>query len=282
MKIVFSRKGFDSAAGGCPSPLVDGRPISLPIPTKMPSPTSYGQLRNGVAEIVQDLTNGRHGPSSLCHLDPDLDSEMLLRSPGWRGAFGQVGNAQSHLANNGVGHGDLFLFWGLFRPAQRDGDRWIFVGDREHRLFGWLQVETVIRVDEDPAEMLAKYPWLSAHPHARKGWPRSNTIYIARDSLMIDGRVLRSHGWGMFKTGTRLTAPDSRKASVWSVADWLNPLKGGTGMTFHPRHRWWKEGVQSAARGQEFVADARERMDAIEWLTNLFNVEDDGKSRFQR
>ena len=32
MKIILSRKGFDSSSGGGPSPIVDGRCLSLPIP----------------------------------------------------------------------------------------------------------------------------------------------------------------------------------------------------------------------------------------------------------
>ncbi len=32
MQIIFSRKGFDSSYGGCPSPLFKDRPLSLPIP----------------------------------------------------------------------------------------------------------------------------------------------------------------------------------------------------------------------------------------------------------
>ena len=35
MKLVLSRKGFDSSAGGIPSPILpDGRLISLPIPSR--------------------------------------------------------------------------------------------------------------------------------------------------------------------------------------------------------------------------------------------------------
>jgi len=33
MKLILSRKHSDSSAGGCPSPLIDGRPVSLPIPS---------------------------------------------------------------------------------------------------------------------------------------------------------------------------------------------------------------------------------------------------------
>ena len=34
MKIILSRKGFDSSNGGCPSPIMpDGTLLSMPIPT---------------------------------------------------------------------------------------------------------------------------------------------------------------------------------------------------------------------------------------------------------
>ena len=34
MKVILSRKGFDSSNGGCPSPILpDGTLLSLPIPT---------------------------------------------------------------------------------------------------------------------------------------------------------------------------------------------------------------------------------------------------------
>jgi Nucleotide modification associated domain 3 len=33
VRVIFRRKGFDSAAGNAPSPIIDGEPISLPIPS---------------------------------------------------------------------------------------------------------------------------------------------------------------------------------------------------------------------------------------------------------
>ena len=154
MKLIFSRKGFDSSAGGVPSPLVDDRPISLPIPTRMPTPTRYGDLSNGIAKLVSGLTRGRIAVDRPCHLDPDLDAGSLIRSPGWRGALGQVSAAQSHLSNCGVGQGDVFLFWGLYRPAVRaQTGSWTFAGMAAHRLFGWLQVDEVLAVGEAEIEM---------------------------------------------------------------------------------------------------------------------------------
>ncbi|MBN8957102.1 MAG: hypothetical protein J0H17_11115, partial [Rhizobiales bacterium] len=149
MRVVFSRKGFDSSAGGCPSPIVDGQPISLPIPVRTtPSPIRYMDLIGDYESLVEDLTKGKIDRHSRCHLDPDLNPSVLPRLPGWRGALGQVGAAQSHLSNEGVSVGDLFLFWGLFRHAERK-NRWIFYGAPEHRLFGWLQVGEILQLGED-------------------------------------------------------------------------------------------------------------------------------------
>ncbi|MBA3801209.1 MAG: hypothetical protein H0X18_19410 [Geodermatophilaceae bacterium] len=44
MKLILSRKGFDSAAGGCPSPILeDGSMLSLPIPDRT-SPIRYRDI----------------------------------------------------------------------------------------------------------------------------------------------------------------------------------------------------------------------------------------------
>ena len=50
MKIIFSRKGFDTKFGGAPSPIIDGVPYSLPIPTgDYPSVSTYRDLNLGAA-----------------------------------------------------------------------------------------------------------------------------------------------------------------------------------------------------------------------------------------
>ena len=111
MKIIFSRKGFDSQNGGMPSPIIDAKAISLPIPYKN-SLIRYDDLLLG--KIVNELSKGRITGLDYCHNDPDLKM----------GAFGQVASAQGHLNNQGVGSGDLFLFFGTFR----------FENGIEHRL----------------------------------------------------------------------------------------------------------------------------------------------------
>ncbi len=73
MKIIFSRKGVDSAAGRCASALVGGQAISLPIPTSMPTSTCYSDLAAPRAAIARDVSQGRLATNHPCHLDPDIE-----------------------------------------------------------------------------------------------------------------------------------------------------------------------------------------------------------------
>ena len=152
MKIIFSRKGFDSAAGGFPSPVYgDESLVSLPIPEANPQP---GDLRyadvdigaTSLGAIVEQLSEGRVRATDPVHLDPDLRAESLPRADGWRPAFGQAGSAQGHLARQNVGPGDLFLFFGSFAHAVNECGKHEYrdKGARFHALFGWLQVDGVL------------------------------------------------------------------------------------------------------------------------------------------
>lgn len=268
MKIIFSRKGFDSAAGGAASALVEGRPYSFPIPSSREGDIGFRDLPM-IGDLVADLAPAAGTPQAGCHLDPDIDESMRPRPSGWRGALGQVGAAQGHLANQGVGRGDLFLFWGLFRPVVKHA-RWQYAGPPQHCIFGWLQIGDILNVGADPRAALERYPWLADHPHVRTMGYANNTIYVAPPSLTcID--VPGARGWGVFRRAEFLTAQNANRVSEWSVPDWLNPVRGGTGMSYHPSHRWSTDGrVTAAARGQEFVADIGARDDARAWLVELF------------
>lgn len=272
MRVVLSRKGFDSEAGGVPSPIIDGKPISLPIPTHMPTPVTYGALNGPFAGLVSDLTRRRKRPltaDSPCHLDPDLDASVLPRAEGWRGAFGQTDSAQSHLARQGISTGDLFLFWGRFRHVERKNGAWRFVGPEEHRIFGWLQIDSILLLGPKGSAALDGLPWLRDHPHARNGWTKQNTIYVARDRLEISGCAATCPGWGVFSRGRRLTAANVTP-SIWQAPEWLHPTGGGTGMSHHKAHHWLEGGrVQTVARGQEFVAHV-ETQAVAGWLDELF------------
>lgn len=144
MKVILSRKGFDSSYGGSPSPIFpDGAMFSLPIPSS-PDSRSFGDINYGhhnLGCVVESLTKGEHHSVSGTHFDPDLSSKALPRQPGWRPSLGQVGAALSHLHNQKVEEGDLFLFYGWFRDAEVCGNgRYQYIGGsmNRHVIFGWL------------------------------------------------------------------------------------------------------------------------------------------------
>ena len=111
MRIVLSRKFFDSATGGKPSAILpDGRLVPFPIPVAG-DPVSFGEVSMNsvpIGPVVNDLTRGQIGLSNNCHLDPDLVCRSVPREIGWRPAFGQIGGSQTHLDGHGVSVGDIF------------------------------------------------------------------------------------------------------------------------------------------------------------------------------
>ena len=125
-KLILSRKGFDSGSGGCPSPIFPhGTMFSLPIP--FGDHEQFDDLQHGdvdIASVVTDITNGRLHGQNRVHFDPDLNFETYryrknrARWQQWRGMLGQTGIAQGHLDKQGVGSGDVFLFFGLYRRVE--------------------------------------------------------------------------------------------------------------------------------------------------------------------
>jgi hypothetical protein len=257
MRIVLSRKGFDSVAGGCPSPIRDGRPIGLPIPTRGRSATRFADL--GLGELVEALTAGAVTGSTLCHRDPDLEC----------GAFGQTGAAQSHLANQGVREGDVFLFFGLFReldPKARP-PRFDRRARPHHRLFGWLRIGRIVRLGADGSWARTRFPTLARHPHLGPGWNANNTLYLASAELGLPGTALPGFGLARRASPRLRLSVEGGPPSLWSVPAWLDRSRGGVGMSYHRAAECWSDGhCRVVARGQEFVADVGERADALDWL----------------
>lgn len=280
MKLILSRKGFDSANGGVPSPIFpDGSLCSLPIPHSE-SPIPFGRIRwNGrsIGPIVETLS--RFGPRDRAHLDPDLRHDALARTPGWRPIFGQRGQSQSHLARHGVGaEGDLFLFFGWFREVERIGTGWRYMRGAPdlHVIFGWLQVEAAYSVD---SKLEGRIPWAAYHPHFHFRSPSANnTLYAARDRLSLNGRTLQISGGGIFpvyREILRLTAPDQTRR-YWRLPRWFCHREPGKRLSYNRRRGDWsvmRDGnviLKAAAIGQEFVLDCDDYPEVFGWLAQLF------------
>lgn len=162
-------------------------------------------------------------------------------------AFGQAGAAQGHLANNLVGAGDVFLFFGLF--SEENGT------DRHHRIFGYLQVEEVFHLGESPKLIDQPRGFTNQHPHTIGKWNSNNTIYCGQ------GRTART-------SDAELRLSDTgNHVSNWNVPAWLRE----TGLTYHGNRERLGEPntLQVVSRGQEFIADITSNSEAHIWLNMI-------------
>jgi hypothetical protein len=283
VKLILSRKGFDSSCGGVPSPIFpDGRMVSLPIPGRQ-SRTRYSEIRwqeAGLGAVVSSLTDGQVAAADYAHLDPDLNRGSLPREQGWRPLFGQTGAAQGHLRKCGVREGDLFLFFGLFRAVLLNRGRleWDKSSKARHVVWGWLQIGEIVQVDSREA---AKYRWAASHPHFQRGADCSNTVYVSQERLTLSGMdtggLAGAGVFPRFSTKLQLTAPTATLLSQWELPAWFNPSNGRSALTYHGDPSRWQRTERSAllktvARGQEFVLDCREYPEAGGWLADLLKT----------
>jgi Nucleotide modification associated domain 3 len=256
MRIIFSRKGFDSGSGGGPSPIIDGRPISLPIPavpnSNQHSATRYRDI--GLGDVVEQMSRYIKA-DHFCHHDPYFTSDGHC-------AFGQESAAQGHLTNQGVGPGDVFLFFGLF--ANPDGR------DLHHRIFGCLEIEDIMRpgaiprMDEAPA-------WAPQHPHYIVRDPTRGT-YNANNSLYVGTGQTAEQAHPALRLTAQEAHNPAKLTSLWQVPPWLRRI----GLTYHGADwRWQQHGdrhfLRSVGRGQEFVADIGDDGEAKLWVNTIID-----------
>ena len=265
MKIVFSRKGFDGSAGRRPSPIINGIPQSLPIPCQN-STTSYQHFNLG--KIVADLTNEKFSGNDFCHNDPYLIN----------GAFGQVSSAQSHLDNQNVNSGDLFLFFGWFRETEVVNGKFRYKKGAQdhHRIFGWMFIDQKLAVGTQTKKFRHKYPKYANHPHAIGQWESNNTIYLAPETFFLfKENPIRGFGKFPMSDRTLLSNCNAPSKRFWDIPDWLDPAKGGCVPSYHDKKSYIDGLLKTAGRGQEFVCHPRPNEKFKEWILNRFSEEID-------
>ena len=263
MKVILSRKGFDSGCGGTASPILPNKTLlSLPIPAN--EGICYTDIAwQGVTylDIIQQLNpKTLINKSSCCHLDPDLRQEVKPREHGWIPAFGQMGAPLTELRKQGVTIGDLFLFFGWFKQTEiRDGKlSYIRKAPGLHIIYGYMQIGGIIERSEDIPQ------WLMDHPHVsyHDAWTRGkNAIFLPTEKLSL---VPGMPGCGTFKYAPQrvLTRPGCN-CSQWSFPAAMY----GTPISHNPNG--WRDGFfQSVGRGQEFVMEATPAV--MDWVRSLF------------
>ena len=266
-----------------PSPILpDGRLLPLPIPASHDAFQMQDLAVDDVdlSSLLFDLSQGRHSLQTTIHLDPDLNRRPDLQLSGWRPSLGQTGAAQSHLAAQMVGVGDVFLFFGWFRQIEKAQGRWRYDRDAPnlHLLFGWLEVGDVVPVVVDRERALQKYPWIRNHPHVANPshyTHPANTLYVASErSRFVPG----IEGAGLFpqlREPLLLTAP-GRSRSAWQLPRWFFPTTNRPALSYHQRLDRWTLGpdhcqLQSVAKGQEFVLRAGQYPESEHWLRNILS-----------
>jgi hypothetical protein len=284
LKLVLSRKGFDSEYGGIASPILpDGRLLSLPIPSAEDDFTLANLNLEGVdlGQLIGDLSRNRHGLATHIHLDPDLDRSPENRLPGWRPALGQTGSAQSHLDGQNVGEDDVFLFFGWFRRVEQHHGYWRYVPQAPnlHVIFGWLEVSAVLSIVQERERCLAQFPGIADHPHVANPAvyddPR-NTLYLAKDRSAVSDTA--RYGGGRFERYSRSLqlTQDGESRARWSLPSWFMP-QGRPPLTYNPRpDQWQLEGdkalLRSAAKGQEFVLNGDYYPELEDWVSHIINT----------
>ena len=219
MKVILSRKGFDSSNGGIASPIMEnGTLISFPIPSD--DRDRFEDLfyhDHSYAKILQDLNYKENPRYPNCHVDPDLAMDRRnVKIEGWRPIFGQVSSSASYLINNvKVDVGDLFLFFGNYHKVQYSNGKYQYIkktGDfySDHDLqviWGYMQVGNIIQDSEEQR----KYRW---HPHSVENFTKekSNVMFIASDCLSFAPNM---PGAGIlnFREDRVLTAKNCNKAT---------------------------------------------------------------------
>ena len=259
-RIVLSRKGFDSVAGGVASPIfADEKIFSIPIPQKSKSPHKYSDLKfNNLSggDILKESSVKSVTVNNYCHYDPLLTEKI--------GIFGQVSASQTELRNNNVGIGDIFLFFGWFKQYSKKGKDL-------HHLFGWLQIEKIIESQKEIIEYLKNIK--IKHPHGSEGILKlpNNTIYIARKNLVIDKNLLPLKGFGLFKKmhPDLILTQENCSRSKWKL-----PKKyfAHTKNIFLNRLKWKDEKnctLNCVGQGQEYILNAEDNPKIIEWVLQL-------------
>ena len=179
--------------------------------------------------------------------------------------LGQVDQAESHLVNEGVGPGSLFLFWGWFEHEVAAAS--FHRSDGFSSIFGYLEIERVVDVASGEVPSFAPY-----HPHFAEQYPRQrNRVYIARDRLSWNPA---KPGWGVFRFGRRLRlSVEGKRRSNWSLPGCFHP-EAGCVLTFNTNRDLWgspsmETELQIPARGQEFVCPLTGQIE--EWACGLID-----------
>ena len=349
MKVIFSRQGFDSSYGGYPSIILPeemgSKMISFPIPEagkrKDKTNITVGEIEGKGAEkiiyklgggitlslekILKDLTKSKRthreeikNPANddgytliedtIFHYDPQIQE---IDGGNNYAALGQSGAAASHLLNENIEKGDIFLFFGRFRETTRDEDGVIKYrrGTKEyHVIWGYMIVDDIFyiiqkencKINEKKYDIcikknnelevvddnyLEKYKNIDNHPHCLNSY--SNPKYKKNTNIIICGKTFGTFKY-TFKIDDvlRLTQYKSSNLTNWEIPNfWGYPKTNPKiSMTYNTENKKeiLKNGnlkIQSASIGQEFVINKYDPKIMKDWLEKVLRHDERFKQK---
>ena len=281
MRIILSRKGFDSSVqgGGSASFVYENDIYPLPIP-EVGNKIKYEDLLfdedHNLLKVMRDLNINQF---TECHFDPYITDKMLDKnSPirDWKKSLGQCDIAQNILAAEKINKDDLFIFFGWFNQIEVTDGKYKYSPFSGHHkegvqmLYGYLQIDEIIDVNRT-GELLPD--WVKSHPHyiQKDRFRGENVVYTANDKLSFDPS---KPGAGLFKFDKDLILTEGNKTRTnWILPKEFNP-KNILEIKYLPKNNWTplkngKVRIKASSRGQEFVVIKDEKKSIEEWAKNL-------------
>ncbi|MCL2331250.1 MAG: hypothetical protein FWC61_01765 [Proteobacteria bacterium] len=258
-KIILSRKGFDSSAGGMPNPILpDGTLLSLPIPDKNSERKFSDIFYNGKTyeQIIKELNPAFD--IEFCHLDPDIRNDCINNCPvDWMPAFGQRAAALSHLKKFNVSVGDLFVFFGWFRQTELKNGKLAFVGSDKHIIYGFMEVGDMIKGTADIAQTC---PW---HPHSKGDVP--NNLFSTDDNNWLF--IPKDRRYGTLKyADKRVLTKNGMSRSKWDLPNFFKNAEFSSVCS----PGWKDDYFQKTGQWQELVISNPSK-EIIDWFENIIS-----------
>ncbi|RQW79624.1 MAG: hypothetical protein EHM79_20565 [Geobacter sp.] len=181
-----------------------------------------------------------------CHHDPMWMPHVN------RLVLGQAANAESHLQNQKIGIGDIFIFYGWFRKIEKIDGRWQYLPSSRnmHIIWGWMKISDALDVGTRSKREQYKeiYSFLHSHPHLADS-PDSPYPSINRDYISEKGGLL-----GYSDPRCLTDCINYRGRSTWRLPSYFNQPQA---FTFLKNFAVEGDDVIITYRGygQEFVLD---------------------------
>jgi hypothetical protein len=194
--------------------------------------------------------------------------------------FGQAGAAQSHLSNQGIGVGDIFLFYGWFREVEEVNGRYRYKADSpdRHVIYGWLQVGEMWPVASLSVGDKAVPEWVRQQVHFQRRGQKNGKemVYVSAERLALPGLGMSLPGGGLaagYRPSLSLTA-EGYSRSHWMLPGWFRPDGGKRPLSYHKDNsRWQVMGervlLQTVLRGQEYVLQGGDYPKMVSWIGDI-------------